>query len=129
MTRLSAELKRPDWIGDVVAVDADKIDLNRLLRAEGLLDRETESLVAIELYMGDDFGGRLRIPQVRALLAPGRDRTQVAEHLAETGDPVPLRAVEAHVTVEEFMSLFKHVKLVLTRGELELQGRSYVETA
>jgi hypothetical protein len=127
MKRLKAELDKAHWTGCAVAVNAEKGDLEHLLRSEGLMDREVESLVAIELYMGEDYGGRMQIPHIRALMADGRDSDRVVQTLAASGDTLSLRAVEAHVTIEEFVSLFKHFKIVLTRSDLDLDGRAYDE--
>lgn len=127
MKTLKADVQSPDWHGTAQAADVDKGDLERLLRSEGLMDREIESLVAIELYVGEDYGGRMRVPHVRALMAEGRDHDQVAKATEKSGDAIPLRAVDAHVTMEEFVGLFKHFKVVLTRSDLELDGRPYEE--
>lgn len=127
MKKLTAEISNGEWHGTAAAMDLDTGDLERLLRTEGKMDRETETLVAIELYVGDDYGGRMRIPHVRGLLAEGRDSRQVQETVRDNPDALPLRAQEVHVTMEEFVGLFRHLKIVLTRDDLKIADRSYVE--
>ncbi|MBK1670319.1 hypothetical protein CKO28_20035 [Rhodovibrio sodomensis] len=127
MTKLTAEIPNGEWHGTVAAMDLDSGDLERLLRTEGKMDRETETLVAVELSVGDGCSGRMRIPQVRGLLAEGRDTAHVQETIRDNPDALPLRAQEVHVTMEEFVGLFRHLKIVLTRSDLNLAGQAYVE--
>jgi hypothetical protein len=127
MKKLTAEISNGEWHGTAAAMDLDTGDLERLLRTEGKMDRETETLVAIELYVGDDYGGRMRIPHVRGLLAEGRDTRHVQDTIRDNPDALPLRAQDVHVTMEEFVGLFRHLKIVLTRHDLKIDGRSYVE--
>jgi hypothetical protein len=127
MKKLTAEITAGEWQGTAAAMDLDAGDVERLLRSEGKLDREVETLVAIELYVGDDYGGRMRIPHVRALMAEGRDLRHVRDTIRDNPDALPLRAQDVHVTMEEFVGLFRHLKVVLTRSDLDVGGRSYVE--
>lgn len=125
MGRFKASVQYREWHGTAAATDVEKINLERLLRSEGKMDRETEFLVGVELYVGEDYGGRMRIPQVRALIAEGRSHDDVVAWLKRCDDPIPLRAVDVAVTMEEFAGLFKHLSLVLTRDGLGLEGREY----
>ena len=125
MPKLTAKVDSIDWEGTIAAESADKGDVERLLRSEGKLDRESEYLVGVELYVGDDYGGRMRIPYVCALIAEGRDHDEAAENLESAGEPLPLRVEQVAVTMEEFVGLFKHFKLVLTRKDMNLAGRNY----
>ena len=127
MKKLTAEIANGEWHGTAAAMDLDTGDLERLLRTEGKMDRETETLVAIELYVGDDYGGRMRIPHVRGLLAEGRDSRHVQNTIRDNPDALPLRVQDVQVTMEEFVGLFRHLKVVLTRGDLKIDGRTYVE--
>ena len=127
MKKLTAEITNGEWHGTAAAMDLDTGDLERLLRSEGKMDRETETLVAIELYVGDDYGGRMRIPHVRGLLAEGRDDRHVQDMIRDNPDALPLRVQDVHVTMEEFVGLFRHLKIMLTRDDLKIDGRSYVE--
>jgi hypothetical protein len=127
MKKLTAEITNGEWRGTAAAMDLDTNDLERLLRTEGKMDRETETLVAIELYVGDDYGGRMRIPQVRGLLAEGRDIRHAEETIRDNPDSLPLRTQEVHVTMEEFVGLFRHLRIVLTRSDLDIAGRPYHE--
>lgn len=127
MKKLTAEIATGEWLGTAAAQDLDTGDLERLLRSEGKMDREVETLVGIELYVGDDYGGRMHIPHVRALLAEGRDLQHAKETIRDNPDALPLRAQDVHVTMEEFVGLFRHLKIVLTRSDLAIGDRSYVD--
>ena len=120
-------MAKGEWHGTAAALDLDTGDLEHLLRSEGKMGPETETLVAIEVYVGDDYGRRMRIPHVRGLLAEGTDTRHVQDTILDNPDALPRRAQNVHVTTEEFVGLFRHLKIVLTRSDLKVDGRSYVE--
>jgi hypothetical protein len=41
------------------------------------------------------------------------------------GEPIPVRAVDISLNLEEFVTLFKRFDIMFTRRGLELEGREY----
>ena len=80
-------------------------NIRTVLQSRGELS-DDEHVVAIELWLGEMHGDEIKRPSVTALIVGGENYDAVAQSL-ETEDPLPVRAIEMDLSMEEFLLLFK----------------------
>lgn len=127
MTSFKASVQYDDWIGTSASDDADVISLRELLDNKKLIQPD-EFPIATSLWVGENHAGKLGSIHVTAYLydAGKMDFDTVKASLIATADPVPVRAVDIELSLEEFVVLFKRFNVMLTRKGLELEGRNFI---
>jgi hypothetical protein len=126
MTTFTASVQYNDKLGTAAADRADQDDLNDYLDKNGLID-DDEFVLSTSLWVGENHGGKLGHVSVTAYLfnAVGYDNVNEALRLIE--GPIPVRAVELEVTLEEFFAFFKRFKVFLTPKGLDITTREFKE--
>ena len=122
---MRASVQYDDWEGTTAADDASPRSLGKLLEDRGLMDPQTEFLVAADLWIGESHDGKLASPAVHCLVTKGANYDDVATSLSNQSDPLTFRVIDVQLTLEEFLGLFKRFRVVLTRRGLELTDREY----
>lgn len=128
MTKVRASVQYGDWEGTAAADDDADIDLSDFLEKKGLYDREIEFLVAVEVLIGENHGGKVKPPYIRCLIQDKPDFDTVADHLAAQPDPLTFKSVDIELTLEEFIGLFKRFAVTLSRRGLNLTDREFTRT-
>lgn len=127
MSEFTVLVQYNDWKGASAADDADSISLSRYLKNEGLIN-EGEFLIAASLWVGENHGGKLGVVGVRAFLyAKESTFEDVKSALNAEQGPIPVRVVEVELTLDEYVGLFKRFAVILTRKDLNIEGREYVQ--
>lgn len=120
-----AETQYPDWVGTAAAEnDVDSPHSIYSILKEQKRIGDDDRLVAVRLYFADRTEPGVRVPTIEAIvvaLPPGED---LKEYLAIT-DPIPVRKLEHTITLQQFFDLHRRFDLVLTRGNLNIEGRRY----
>ena len=125
METLSASVQYNDWKGTSAADNLDRGRLVDLLEERGLLNRDYEFLVAIDLFIGENHGGETKPPYISCLIYDKAKFQDVATAIQNEMGPLNLRSVDLDLTIEEFVGLFKRFNVVLTKRGLDLDGRDY----
>lgn len=127
MTTFKASVQYGDWKGTAAADNADQGPLTEILRARGRIQPD-EVLIAADLWVGENHGGKLGTVFCRAYLyVGGGDFDTVQAALGSQPDPIPVKPVNLELTIEDFVLLFKRFNVVLTRNGLNLEGRQYTK--
>jgi hypothetical protein len=126
MTSFKASVQYGDWTGTAAADNADQVDLDAYLRETGAITAD-EFLFAVELYVGENHGGRVTEPHIDVLVFPAQGFDNVAAELADIEGPIPLRRVSVAMTLGDFLAKFKRVSIHLNRRGLDVSGREYIE--
>jgi len=120
-----ASVQYGDFGGTAAADHADINGLADYLRSQGLM-RENEFLIAVELWIGENHAGVVRPPSIRALVVEAPDyEGAISDVLAQ--DPVPVRAIDAPLTLEQFIGYFKRFAVTLTIRGSDLECKDYRE--
>lgn len=122
--RFKASVQYGDWEGTAAADDADEIDLDDILSKNGLKS-DQEFLLGIEVFIGENHGGKVESPYVTVLLVDRGTFDDVDALLKGTKGPVPVKAVDVELTLEEFFGLFKRFSVNLSRSHLNFIGREF----
>lgn len=117
-----AHVQYGDFKGTAAADRADQNDLADVLRAQGLM-QEGETMLGVELWIGENRG-EVRDPvQVTVLMAGAGDYETVAQMVA-ANNPVPVRRVITQMPLMQFMACFKRFSVAVSPFEL-MAGRQY----
>jgi hypothetical protein len=120
-----AAVQYGDWEGTASADNADQQDLRNLLINKKLIDGDQEFLIGATLWIGENHGGKVQAPFLRAILVKGREFDRIKPQLEAQRDPIPVRSVDLELTLVEFLGLFKRFSVVLTNRGLGLTNREY----
>lgn len=125
METLKASVQYGDWEGTAAADDLDKGDLKDWLATRGLMDPDSEMVIGVDFFCGENHPGHIERPSIHAIVAQVRGNENLAARLRTTPDPLPLRRVQIELTIEAFVGLFKRFSVVLTSPGLGVTGRTY----
>ena len=114
-----------DFDGSAAADRADKDDLSEYLRTNNLM-QSNEFLVAVELWVGENHGGVVKDPSIRALVVDSPDYDGAVKDLLNQ-DPVTVRAIDVPVSLEQFIGFFKRYAVTLTVRGSDLYSKDYNE--
>lgn len=114
-----------DFKGTAAADRADKDDVTDYLRSNGLI-QAGEFLVAVELWVGENHAGKVAQPSIRALVVDAPDYDGAVREVLNQ-NPVPVRAINLPITLDQFLGLFKRFAVTLTIRGGELDGKEYRE--
>lgn len=121
METFEASVQYGDWEGTASADAVHDGSVHQYLQTKGLAD-DDEFVLATSLWAGE---GTVR---VRVYLFKGEQNFEdVRRTLAAIEGPIPVRAVDLSLTLEDFVGLFKRFNVLLTWQGLSLQGHEYVE--
>jgi len=120
-----AAVQYGDFEGTAAADRADKNDLGDYLRSNGLM-QAGEFLVAVELWVGENHGGKVAQPSIRALVVDAPDYDGAVRNVLNQ-DPVPVRKIDLPISLDQFLGLFKRFAVTLTIRGGELGGKDYRE--
>jgi hypothetical protein len=125
--RFRAGVQYGDWKGTAAADDADgAYDLASVLEAKGLFDHKTQFLVAAEIYVAENQGGKAEAPFIHAfIIDDDDDAATLTDKLKNRRDPIEVRHVEVELSIEELIGCFKRFSVVLTHRALGLEDREY----
>ncbi len=124
MPFLKASVQYNDWTGTCAADNAGDRAMLCFLTERGLIN-DTECLVGIELWIGENHAGKVEQPYVTAFVIEGhKDHDDVTKLIGET-NPIPMKRIDVEISLNEFLSLFKRFDLVLSWSTLKLTGREY----
>lgn len=111
-----------DFGGTAAADRANDHDLADFLRGRGLM-HAGEFLLAVELSVGENHGGVVAEPYVRALVAAAKNYEEAVA--VAKSDPVPVRIVDVPVGISEFIGFFKRFAVTLTLSGADLDSKQY----
>lgn len=114
-----------DFEGTAAADRADQNDLGDYLRSNGLMQKG-EFLVAVELWVGENHGGKLAQPTISALVVDAPDYDGAVRDVLNQS-PVPVRKIDLPMSLDQFLGLFKRFAVTLTIRGGELGGKDYRE--
>jgi hypothetical protein len=114
-----------DFEGSAAADRADQGDLSDYLRKNGLM-QAGEFLVAAEVWIGENHGGVVKDPFIRALVVDAPDYDGAVRDVLNQ-DPVPVRKIDLPLSLNEFIGLFKRFAITLTVRGGELADKDYRE--
>jgi hypothetical protein len=118
-----ASVQYGDWRGTAAADNADFMAFYRLLQEKRLIT-ETDFLVGIHVWIGENHGGQVQPPYITAYLLEGIDNYENAEAALRTmRDPLDLKRVRVKLTLNEFLGLFKRFSIALAPRGLDITGR------
>jgi hypothetical protein len=120
-----AGVQYDDFEGTAAADRADKNDLGYYLRSNGLM-QSGDFLVAAELWVGENHGGKVAQPAIRALVVDAPDYEGAVRDVLNR-DPVPVRKIDLPLSLDQFLALFKRFAVTLTIRGGELGGKDYRE--
>lgn len=123
MTTFRASAQYNDWIGTSAADNADKNSIHDYLRGKKLVT-ENEFPVGIEVFIGENHGGKVKPPYIHVLVIDKSDYETAAAALGKP-DPLHLRKVDIEITLEEFIGLFKRFSVALSPRGINITGREY----
>jgi hypothetical protein len=130
METFRASVQYGDWEGTAAADDASHgtTSFEVYLEKKKLI-KPNEFLVAASLWVGENHDNKLGSVLVQAFLFKGHhDFESLRAALAAAPDPIPVRAVDITLTLEEFIGLFKRFDVMLTWRGLSLEGREFAAT-
>ncbi|HYG49230.1 MAG TPA: hypothetical protein VD846_14960 [Allosphingosinicella sp.] len=114
-----------DFEGSAAADRADQDDLGDYLRKNGLM-QPGEFLVAAEVWIGENHGGVVKNPFIRALVVNAPDYDGAVREVLNQ-DPVPVRKIDLPLSLNDFIGLFKRFAVTLTIRGGDLHGKDYKE--
>ena len=118
-----ASVQYGDWKGTAAADNIDFYAFYKHLLGRGLIS-ETDFLVGIHLWIGENRPGVVQPPYVTAFLLEGIDNFESAEAaLRSMRDPLDLKRVRVNLTLNEFMGLFKRFSIAIAARGLDITGR------
>jgi hypothetical protein len=118
-----ASVQYGDWQGTVAADNADFMAFYNLLLGKRLIT-ETDFLVGIHVWIGENHGGHVKPPYITAFLLEGVDNYESAEvALREMSDPLDLKRVRIKLTLNEFLGLFKRFSIAISPRGLDITDR------
>lgn len=126
MNRFRASVQYQDYVGTAAADHADNGDLIDFLKKNGLMNND-EFIIAASLFVGTSHGTEPGATFVKAYLFDKGDYDTVKAALDASADPIPVRVVDVAVPLEEFLSFFKRLSVVLTPKGLDIEGREHSE--
>ena len=94
-----------------------------LLEKRKLFDRETEFLLAVSMYSGENHGWRVDDFYVSAYFVEHRNHEAVDRWLRGIAGPIPVRRVDLELPPLQFFGLFKRFNVALSWKGLDIQGR------
>lgn len=125
MSIFKATVQYQDWNGTAAADDADNNKtLSAFLEGKGLM-KDTESLIASSLWIGENKGGKLGSVSIAAYLFDRPSFDTVKAALDSINGPIPVRKVDVEVSLEEYIAFFKRFAVIHTRNGLNIEGREY----
>ena len=119
-----ASVQYGDWKGTAAADNAEFDAFYKLLLGKGLIS-ETDFLVGIHVYIGENRMGQVRPPYVTAFLLEGVDNYESAEAaLRSMSDPLDLKRVRIeNIALNDFLGLFKRFSIAISARGLDITGR------
>ena len=125
MTTFKAGVQYGHWEGTAAADGADTLPIHHYLEEKGLISGD-EFVLAVNLWVGANHGGQLGSVFVRVFVHKGPNNFETLKPLLDgmTG-PIPVRAVQLELTLEEFVGLFKRFDVMLTWHGLGLDDRQF----
>lgn len=118
-----ASVQYGDFEGTAAADRADNGDLSSYLRSTGLM-QNNEFLIAAELWIGENHGGVVKPPSIRALVVDAPDHEGAVQDVL-CQDPVPVRRIDLPITLDQFIGFFKRFAVTLTIRGGDLEGKEY----
>lgn len=128
METFTASVQYGDWRGTSAADDDGKNDIRDFLVSKGLLDRDTDFLIAVDVWVGENHNGVVKTPHINALIYDGTGVDNLAAEISAAPDPLQVKRVSVDLTLEEFVGLFKRFNVSLTHRAFDLTDRTYVAT-
>lgn len=110
MGTLRAGVQYNDWTGTAAADRHDDRSLFTILVEQGKLDPNTESLVGVRLWDGENHLPPPQEPYIYALVADA----------ATAANPKEIREVQLEMSILDFFMLFKRIEIVLADRGLEI---------
>jgi len=118
-----ASVQYGDWQGTTAADNADFMAFYKLLLEKRLIT-ETDFLVGIHVWIGENHGGHVQPPYITAFLLEGVNNYESAEAALRTmSDPLDLKRVKIKLTLNEFLGLFKRFSIAISPRGLDITGR------
>lgn len=71
----TASVQYNDWKGTSAADNADDRDLTTLLKAKKLYNPESDFLIGVRVWIGENHGGRVQEPWIEAIIADAEANT------------------------------------------------------
>ena len=121
MKIFKASVQYGDWKG-TVAADNDLKGIHDLLQKKGLMSK-ADFLIGIEVWIGENYGGRVQPPYITALLLEGVDNYESAEAALHAPDPINLKSIKVELTLDEFIGLFKRFSIAMSPHGLDITDR------
>ena len=114
----TAGVQYNDWKGTAAADDADKHDLMDWLKAKKLI-QEGEFLVGIDVFVGENHGGKHKDPIYgHALFVQKGDFDSVKQMIDAANGPILVRRVNFNMNALEFLGLFKRLSITISRKNM-----------
>ena len=127
MGTFNAGVQYNDWKGTAAADSVDKGGLTEFLLAKDLIT-QADFVVGVEIWVGENHGGKSVQPSVTVFVLEGRRGAEsAAEWIRDNADPLDLKHIPLELTFEEFFGFFKRYNVVIGRRGLQLDGREYRE--
>lgn len=123
-----AGVKYNDWRGSVAADDANQHDIRRYLESKGIYDSNTEFLLSVSVYFGENFGHENMMASLTALVSRHDNYEDVENWLKTTPRELKVRKIDIDIPFGDFVALFKRMNIVLNWQKLLLEGREYQST-
>ncbi len=86
---------------------------------------DNEFLVGIDIYSGENHGGKVGDPYVTAIVVEGSNSFDNVAQQLKSQDIAKVVNRRIELSNEEFLGLFKRLNVVLTRKGLDLTSREY----
>jgi hypothetical protein len=126
MESFKASTHYTDWEGTASADSSDALAWQHYLEKRGLI-KSGEFLLATSLWVGEIHDGKVESVFVRAFLFKGPEDVEgVNKAIAAITGPIPVRAIDIPLKLEEFFGLFKQFELILTWHGIQLEGHEYL---
>lgn len=117
-----ASVQYGDWQGTAAADNVDFMAFYKLLLGKRLIT-ETDFLIGIHVWIGENHEGRVQPPYITAYLLEGIDNYESAEAaLHAMPDPLDLKRVRINLTLNEFIGLFKRFSIAISPRGLDITG-------
>ena len=120
-----ARVQYGDFDGTAAADKADQNNLSDYLHTNGLM-QSNEFLVAAKLWIGENHGGIVKKPTIHALVIDAPDYDGAVKDLLDQ-DLIPVRSIELHISLEQFIGFFKRFAVTLTLSGCDLASKDYQE--
>jgi hypothetical protein len=123
MPIFEASVQYGDWRGTAAADNAEFYAFYKLLLGKRLIS-ETDFLVGIHVWIGENHEGQVQPPYITAYLLEGVSNYESAEAaLRSMSDPLDLKRVRIKLTLNEFLGLFKRFSIAISPRGLDITGR------